>query len=53
MFTSIDVPGGIRTNTLGINPEGDIVGRYDTPDGRARITIESESAGARSQMFES
>jgi uncharacterized membrane protein len=27
-FTTIDVPGAISTNALGINPRGDIVGGY-------------------------
>ena len=31
-FTSIDVPGALRTAALGINPRGDIVGWYESAD---------------------
>jgi uncharacterized membrane protein len=33
-FTTIDVPGAVRTVATAINPQGDIVGRYDSADGR-------------------
>ena len=32
-FTTIDVPGAVRTVANGINARGDIVGRYDSADG--------------------
>ena len=33
-FTTIDSPGSIFTAAIGINPRGDIVGRYVTADGK-------------------
>jgi uncharacterized membrane protein len=33
-FTTIDFPGAAFTGAVGINPQGDIVGRYDEADGR-------------------
>ena len=33
-FTTIDFPGAVFTGAVGINPQGDIVGRYDATDGR-------------------
>jgi probable HAF family extracellular repeat protein len=32
-FTPIDVPGAFGTNAFGINPSGQIVGRYDDSTG--------------------
>jgi hypothetical protein len=32
-FTTIDVPGAVRTVATAINPQGDIVGRYVSADG--------------------
>jgi probable HAF family extracellular repeat protein len=32
-FKSIDPPGAIATQGLGINPQGDVVGGYVTSDG--------------------
>ena len=33
IFTTIDFPGATQTDAHGINPRGDIVGRYDSADG--------------------
>jgi len=33
-FTTIDFPGAVFTGAVGINPQGDIVGRYDAAGGR-------------------
>ena len=32
-FTSIDIPGASATEANGINPQGNVVGRYVTADG--------------------
>jgi hypothetical protein len=32
-FVSIDIPGAISTVANGIDPEGNVVGFYGTPDG--------------------
>jgi hypothetical protein len=32
-FVSIDIPGATATEANGIDPQGDVVGRYVTPDG--------------------
>jgi len=32
-WTTLDVPGAIGTSVLGINPRGEIVGQYQSPDG--------------------
>ena len=34
MFTTIDVPSATFTSAFGISPHSDIVGSYDSPDGR-------------------
>ena len=38
-FTSIDVPGAIRTLARGINDAGDVVGVYDNPDKRRAFLL--------------
>jgi hypothetical protein len=32
-FTSIDIPRAIATEVNGIDPKGNVVGRYTSPDG--------------------
>jgi hypothetical protein len=44
-FTPIDPPGSTFTQVYGINPSGDIVGRYVDADGKAHVFLLSDKGG--------